>query len=269
MERCPHCARPGRFPNVLAAEDPEERAALDEKYNRAIQEAATRNCEKEIRDFEAAASTSKAVITCWLLQVSRLVDTDKEIYATFYELRDTPLRLPTGGKWNIWRNAVDGALFPNYMEKIRFASLSLDGTGSSHYGDCSLVLRDNMIAHRTSVFEDNSILFILRRAITVEELADLPKGYRATWLERSRLCIAKIAKKLTPNTHSDEYARLLMKQGITSADDDFVEAHIWGLITRRTIEKVVVTQPRKKGRRAILKALGEKISQAGGALEII
>ena len=50
---------------------------------------------------------------------------------------------------------ADDALFPGYKEQIRFAALSLDGKGLSSYGECTLILRDHMIAHRASVLEGN------------------------------------------------------------------------------------------------------------------
>ena len=103
---------------------------------------------------------SHAVIARPAHEILRLATSQNEIYGTFYNLIGAGLRLPEGGKWDILRGVVDSALFPNYKEDIRFAALSLNGVGLSNYGEYSIMLRTDLIAHRASVFEENSILFM-------------------------------------------------------------------------------------------------------------
>ena len=53
-----------------------------------------------------------------------------------------------------------------------------------------------------------------------------------------------------------------MKQGKTSADDDFIELHIFGPMTVRTIERVVIERnKRRQPKKAIIQALRHKLNQ--------
>ena len=259
-ERCPHCARPGLFPNVRACQVDAELAALQRRYEKAARDAADRGVEGPAAAFEAAAGRSKAVIARWGREADRLANSDKELYATFYQYLEAGVRLPPEDRWESLRRLADEALFPGYKEKVRFAALSLDGRGLSSYGDCSLVLREDMIAHRASVFEENSALFMEARNYK------LPKGHRAAWGERGKLCLAKVAGRLQPETVEEDFPGLLLEQGPTSEEDRFVEVHIWGPMTVRTLERVVVTG--KPRRRAFLKELRDRLSQAGVVLEV-
>ena len=195
--------------------------------------------------------------------MQRLANSDKELYATFYNLMASGVRLPSGSKWNVLRAVTDDAMFPGYKHHIRFAVLTLDGRGLEHYGECALVLRDNMIAHRASVFEENSVLFMERHGIRVADAHMLPHGYRAIWEDRRTLCAAKLADRLEPGTERSEYPRILLQNGATGDKDTFVEVHIWGPLTARSIERVVVTEPKRKGARVILRALRERLESLG------
>jgi hypothetical protein len=262
-ERCPHCALPGIFSNVRAAEQTEERQALNNRYEDALQRADSRGCQQVAKDFEAAISDSQAVIARSLLEADRLASSDKQLYATFYQLVEAGVRLPSGSKWDALREVADGALFPGYKRNIRFAVLSLDGCGLSNYGECFLVLHNHMIGHRASVFEENSVIFMEKHKILMSQAHNLPHGYRATWEERAKLCFAKLVDKLHPNTREETFARILLKEGKKSEEDSFVEVHIWGPMTTHTLEQVIINQPKRRADRVILKALGEKLSKVG------
>ncbi|MFN2452946.1 MAG: hypothetical protein ABR577_01865 [Pyrinomonadaceae bacterium] len=263
-ERCPHCARPGLFPNVRAAEDSDERAALDKRYQSAITEAAKRSTADEgsLRDFEAAMANSRAVIARSAKDVLKLATNDNEIYATYYQQIDGGLKLPAGDKWDVLRGLADKALFPGYEKEIRFAALSLDGIGLSNYGECSIILRDELIAHRASVFEENSTVFMKTHDIKLWDAVELPQGYRATWNERGKLCVAKLSGKIDAATKYGQYSGLLLRQGATSEEDEFVEVHIWGPMTVRTIERVIFIPAKRSGRDVILKTLKDKLKKA-------
>lgn len=265
--RCPHCARPGLFPNVRAAESKEESDALDARYLAATRKAAARGCASQVHGFEGAASGSKAVIARSVNELVRLASDDRELYSTYYKLGKAEVRLPSGEKWDVLREVADAALFPGYREEIRFAALSVDGLGLKNYGACSLVLRDDMIAHRASVFEENSVLFIDHENIGMADADDLPLGRRATWHARGKLCVAKLADRIDSITSSAEYVDILLVQGPTSAEDDCVEVHIWGPISIHTCERVVVERRKRQPTKAILKGLRAKLSALGLALE--
>ena len=256
---CPHCGRPGMFPNVKAAKVSTEVDALNKRYKTAQVDAANRGISDVLKDFEDAALTSHAVIARPFDEVFRLASGDNQLYATYYGLLEGGIKLPTGEKWDKLRALTDDAMFPNYKEQIRFASLSLDEIGLSNYGECSIVLRDDMIEHRATVFEENSVMFMKKHDIKIWEAVNLPLGYRATWLSRNRLCVAKLYRQLDVDTQPDQYLGIILKQGTTSEEDEFVEVHIYGTMTVRTIKKVTLTsRPKGNGRIRALKAKLDK-----------
>ena len=259
---CPHCGRPGLYPNVEDAEEDAERAALDQRYREALTESATRGADQALKKFEAAASDSKAVLARSPGDLLRLANSDRDLFATYYQLKKAGLRLPAGDEWDYRRRSADLALFPNFEEHITFAALSLDGVGLSNYGSCSIVLRSDMIAHRTTVFEENSVTFTERHGVALKK-GKLPKGYRAPWDDRGKLCTAKLHAHVDAHTTRDEYPKLLMREGATSEEDDFVEAHVFGPWTARTIEQVSVSKRRKKADNISIKWLERELKKFG------
>src|SRR4051812_36605206 len=98
-ERCPHCARPGLFSNVRMAQNAAEVAALDARYQAAMEDAAERGCADQVDRFEKRTAESKAVVNRSVLEACRLASSDRELQATFYELLEAEVRLPAGDKW--------------------------------------------------------------------------------------------------------------------------------------------------------------------------
>jgi len=257
---CPHCGRPGIFWNVTQADDASERTALQSRYDTAKADALLRGADVNVLDFENATRASMAVIARSDTDLLRLANSTRQLYATYYQQIEAGLRLPDGDEWDGAREITDSLLFPKYKEKIRFAALSLDGLGLSNYGSCSLVLRDDMIGHRASVFDENSVLFMERHRVKVSRKPKIPKGYRATWSEREKLCTAKLAERIDAGTSPKQYSSILLKQG---ASPEFVEVHIFGPITVLTMERVIVTAPKAGPRATIGRALRSKLKKHG------
>jgi hypothetical protein len=249
---CPHCGRPGLFPNVRAAQAEAETKGLDQRYQKALADATNRGASSAVASFEAAVADSKAVMSRPLRELDRLASSDKELMSTFYKLLGSEVRLPHGNEWDGLRRIADEALFPGYKEEIRFAALTLDGVGLPSYGDCSLVLRDDMIAHRASVFEENSTVFLKRHAY------DPPAGHRAAWDGRARLGVAKLGAGIAADTPAAGFPEILLRPGATGQDDHFVEVHIWGSLTLRSMEKVIMKTP-PKGWEAFRKELRDRL----------
>lgn len=235
---------------------------MDKRYQSALAEAAGRGDTDSLRDFETAIANSQAVIARSAGDVLRLATSDNEVYATYYQLIDGGLKLPAGDKWDTLRGLADKAIFSGYEKDVRFAAVSLSGIGLSNYGECSLVLRNEMIAHRASVFEENSTMFMKTHDIKLWDAVELPQGYRATWDEREKLCVAKLSGKIDATTKSGQYSGLLLRQGATGEDDEFIEVHIWGPITVRTIERVTFTPSKRSGRAVVLNNLKAKLKEA-------
>jgi hypothetical protein len=254
-ERCPHCGEPGYFWNVIEANEPSESAALDRRYQTAKAKAVSRGADVRLQNFENAIARCQAVIVRPEHDVLRLATSTRQLYGTYYQQIEAELRLPDGDKWDAFREIADTVLFPHYKKDIRFGALSLDGIGVLNYGSCSITLRDEMISHRASVFEENSARFVERQGTKI------PKGYRAAWNDRSRLCVAKLSGEIDSATGSDKYSGLLLRQGTSSDDDEFVEVHIWGPMTVLTMEKVIITAPGSHQQTTIRKAIEFKLTK--------
>jgi hypothetical protein len=263
---CPHCGEPGNFWNVINANEDGERAALESRYNAAKADALAKGTDAIVQDFENAIAGSIAVIARSDVDVHRLANSARQLYGTYYQQIDAGLRLPDSDEWDVAREITDGLLFPKYKEQIRFAALSLDGVGLSNYGSCSVTLRDELIAHRASVLVENSVLFMERNNVSVSRKPDIPKGFKAIWGERDKLCVAKLADRIDSATRPNQYSRILLKQGTSPEDDEFVEVHIFGPITIRTMAKVTVTIPESGPRRTIVEALKFKLAKHGVAI---
>jgi hypothetical protein len=261
---CPHCgARPELFWNVIEADDIDERTALEDRYNAASEDAQTRGAAANLKDFEDAVARSIAVIARPDTVIHRLANNTRQLYSGYYKEIEAGLRLPDNDKWSVGRELTDSLLFTEYRQHIRFGALSLDGTGPSRFGPCSFELREHMIADRASVLEENSVIFIERHDIKVSPKAKVPKGYRASWMYRSKVCIAKLAARIDSTTGPNEYSGLLLKGAASPEDDEFVEVHIYGPITVLTMAKVTVTIPNKRQRATVVRALKSKLARYG------
>ncbi len=260
-DHCPHCARPGLFPNVRMAEQSVERAALEKRYRRVLFAADRCGSGLVVRAFEAEAARSKAVIARPVEEV-RLLASDNQLYPTYYQKLDSGVLLPSGDKWDRLRRVADDFLFGVGRKYVRFAALSLDGKGLWNYGDCALVLREDMISFRASVFEGNSAMFLEKTRYR------LPAGHRATWAEREKLCVAKSAERLRPITSRNEFQSILLEGGATTETDRYVEVHVWGSVSARTFERVILKPGAGMRTRQAQRALRLKLQTVGLKLEI-
>jgi hypothetical protein len=266
-ERCPHCALPGRFPNVRAAE--RERTVLEQRYQDARTDADRRGSSRGVNDFESALAVSVAIIARPLGDVERLAGSDKQGIATYDQLVEAELRLPDGKPWDSLRKKAGAALFTGYDDKIRFAALSLDGTGVANYGECWLELKSRLISYRASLFTANTATFMEAYGFDESQV----RGHRAVWDERGKLAVAKVASAISAGTAAREYQGLLLRQGATSGADDFLEVHVYGPLTIRTVTKIVYSRSAAKQlqHRAIgrsrLRALREDLGRLGVGLE--
>ncbi|MCX7110228.1 MAG: hypothetical protein NTX45_08885 [Proteobacteria bacterium] len=257
-DRCPHCGRPSLFPNVTAAKRPMEQAALEQRYQTALQNVDPA-CLPILDKFEKSVENqSEAVITRYVSEVYTLAANENALYGNFYQLVGAGVRLPAENFWETIRGVVDEKLFTHYKENIRFAALTMNRRGIGHYGDCHMTLKSDMIAHRATVFEENSIVFMDRRKEFLT--AELPAGYRAIWQDRGKLAVAKLASKLSHTMTEADFSSLLMNDGAKPEDDQFVEVHIYGSFSMRTVEEISLSS----GSRTVYpEALKEKLDKFG------
>lgn len=261
--RCPHCGRPSLFPNVIAANRPEEAAALDARLSQARSEAEARGAVGPWDKFAAAVASAKAVMHRSLGEVTRLAYADTQIYSTFYGRVQAGLELPGNDEWNRLRLICDAIIFGKGMDEIRFAALTLEEFGLENYGECCLTLKEEMISHRASLFEENTIVFTMRHDLRGRAKFAAPTGFRAPWGRLVDLCLAKLGKQLQPGTPASAFSRLLLAPGASSGEDEFVEVHIWGSLTIRSFRRVEVRAWRTAPSSIDLDVLSARLSKFG------
>jgi hypothetical protein len=239
-----------------------------ERYQSAVQSLTERGCLPISQQLERALASSRPVISRSIGEVLRLATSEQELYATYYQLAMGQVRIPKGDRWDVLRRVADSALFPGYASEIHFAALSLDGQGLANWGECSMTLREHMVAHRVTVLEENSVTFLKRHYIRAAELDSLPRGYRASWNDRHHLVIAKLSSSINSSTTCDDFVGLLMSQGDNTSEDEFLEIHCFGPISIRTVERVVVLRRNETISDATLDALREHLRRVSVSLEV-
>ena len=255
--RCPHCAEPGLFPNVRAAQD--EVAELIQRYEQAARIANP----GVLAAFVEEMSSSRAVLNRPLEEVIRLAVSDNHLYNSFEQQIESEARIPEGNYWDSIRSVAGERLFPNYKRDIRFAALALDDIGLDHYGDCSITLNTPMIAHRASVFHENSSSWADQHMGAPK----LPKGYRAVWDDRTKLAVAKLGHQLVQGVGRGSFGRLVLKAG-KDGNDELIEVHVWGPMTRRTFALVLVSRETYRSAANLVDGLAEKLAEASVPLGV-
>lgn len=262
--QCPHCGWPGLYPNVVQAEL--ERTELQHRHQLALGACAA-DLDSVAQRFENAVNGSHAVMCVKASEAHRIVFGDNELKATYYATADTRFPRatpPEGTDWNAIRELVDSALFTDAVKPhIRFAALALTFDGLTAYGPCTLVCETSMIEHRASAFEKNSCQFFIdRRGISFATgKVEVPSGYRSTWQDRGKLSVAKLADRLEKEMDDEDFAELLMTSGTTTADDKYVEVHICGPVSLRTLKGVAIDDHALAaiGQRGILADLRDRL----------
>jgi hypothetical protein len=194
---------------------------------------------------------SKAVICRSFSETKALISNDNALYATFYNLVEAGARRPENTTLEGLRPAADSLLFPYYSDEIRFGALSLNGRGIASYGDCSIELKDSAVRERSTVFEENSLLFCLKRQLGLH--TGIPAGYRATWPNRELLALSKLHPLLNSASQKNQFPILLLNSGSSSHEDNFIEVHIYGALGRQSVRRVFVPTPRQQEDLILLK----------------
>ena len=236
-----------QFPNVNVAQTPEERCALYDRYDRARATAVAAGLADMAEQFEAYVDGSLAVMCVKLGELERLASSDSELKSTFYGIADTRVpraQPPAGTDWNRIREVIDTAVFGDEAKRhIRFAALSTSAEGLTAYGPCTLVCATAHVRKRASTFEKNSCQFFVdRRKIGIGQTVEVPEGYRSTWSDRGKLAVAKLGERLRPGMTAAHFDALLLTAGATTAEDDFVEVHIFGSMSAATFEQVMIDE---------------------------
>jgi hypothetical protein len=248
-QHCPSCGHFLGFPNVQAANQPEERAALDARLEEAFRGASTGNLAGDLDQLIQAANRESGVIVSMPAEVAlQLVTSSGGMhYVNYNALVASEVRSPALFANDSQRAIVAGALFASFGNKIVYGAISFNGRGLATYGDIFCRLRRVAVEDRTSFLEMNSYDFV--RKFGYE---NYPKGYRADWPNRSKL----VAIKLTSNgklrhgqTVADWQDCIVVSDGKNRNLDDFVEAHVFGPFNIHSVEDMIAAQDVKPNRR--------------------
>jgi hypothetical protein len=265
---CVYCGEPVGFPNVRAADDPEEMDALRERLRDAQTSTEARRCRTELEAFGTAVLASSAVITCKLAVLNHLIMSTNALMATYYNMVAAGARLPEDNGIDIVRGTMDAKVNPHDVHReISYGALSLDGRGVAWYGDFSLTLNDDAVTKKATVFEENPYIFCDKHGVSVTK--PLPPGYRATWARRSELAMAKLHPKLEAGMQPAAFPSVLMEQGASSSKSDFIEVHVYGPIHPRAVRKVIARPPRERVDALIWKKLKKRLEDQGTEVEEI
>ncbi len=234
---CPHCGRPQLFPNVALAENAFELNKLNSRYEKALAESKNRNCEAIFNEFTAACNQSVAIFACEILRLFRELATGSQLWETYYDLERIRLNTTAAGKlnWDTLRPQAEIELLGSHhhLDKIHYASLSLNGNALVNYGNCTVQLAERMIAHRASCFEGNT-------AVLYADHHDFSSFLRCAWGNRSRICVSVFAGQLKPSTVEADFPGILLANSTRAEDDRFIEVHVFGPMTAHTFESVRV-----------------------------
>lgn len=240
-DRCAACFADIGAPNVRAANHPEEAAALERRYQTAVQSAAARGVGAVLHAFEAALAESKAVVNTTLGDAETLFRYADGILTTYAKMVEAEkMRTPAAPEHHATRQTVEAKLFPRYEGTIRYAVLSLDRKGLLSYGPCSLVLGDAFIQRRASVLAENSYAFADRHALRLVNNTKVPGGYQADWSGRAKLAVTKLVDRLGTASTAADFPSILLKTAGDRRTDDFLEVHIYGTVATYAVEEVIL-----------------------------
>jgi hypothetical protein len=264
---CQTCGEDNGYPNVRLAETTEEISALDRRLHDAEVSAEARKCKDILDRFGVAVLGSKAIISRSLVIVQDLIDSDRRTYTGYQRQLAYGARVAEDNEFDRIRTQVEVALFPNFHQDMLFGFLSLAGASLTGYGPYAMVLKDDMIAHRATVFEENPIQLTKKLRLALTDT--IPTGYRATWARRDVLAKAKLHSEIDRNTPDAKFATILVNDRGETGNSDFIEVHIFGPLNRYTIERLIGPIPKTREDRLIWHRLERQLKVLGIAVEPI
>jgi hypothetical protein len=225
---CDVCGADNRAPNVRVALN--EQDLLIENAEAAREDAVRRGITEKVGTLENLVHGASVSINVPIDVVHYLFKSDDAVYAPYLKMTQADVRKKMREvAEHIYRQHVDTILFPNFEDEIIFGALCprLDGVVS--YGACTLLLKDIAVPNRVSLLMDDSYRVIDGCGELGEEL---PDGYRADWGDRGHLAVFKCEPDLNASTSDEEVLNSLIFSNGDFREDVFIEAHIYGMITK-------------------------------------
>jgi hypothetical protein len=255
------CTADVGYPNVRAAQQSQEIDALKARVLHAEVSARAHNAETELAGFAKSVASARAVMNRSLGTLHAWLNSANPLFVAFHQQVRSGTRYAGDDVWDQQRISAENTVNPIYFDQLNFAALSLDRTGLTHYGQYCVILKDNLIAHRSSVFEENPFIFCRRHSIISGQPA--PVGYRATWADRPHLAVAKLGGKIGSGTLTSSFPDILMEPLRGDPNCDFIEVHVFGPIHIAAIEHVRGPRPAEAADRALWKQAKRKLKSLG------
>ena len=241
MVLCAVCGAPVGYPNVRYAQRDEEMAALEARVVAARISASAKGSTAVLARFGKAVETSQTVISKSLGDLHAILQNSSALMQAFHPAVRGAQRMPQNNGWDQAREANDSRINPHFFQDLHFGALSLDGRGVPHYGPYAITLRNDRVGGRSTVFEENPVLFNEKHPISRDK--PVPFGFRATWGDRAKLAVAKLHHKIDAETPDEEFASILLEPGNVGSDSDFIEVHVYGMLHAKSFEKVIGPVP--------------------------
>lgn len=260
--QCYTCGNPIPPPNVREVNRPDEVAALEQRYNDAVTKSQADGTDDQLSRFEDDLHASHAVINVNLNFLKAFVTIPNVLYSTYGLQVNSEVRVSAELDNDRHRRGVEGTLFGSYDKEIRYAALSLDGSGLKSYGPYAIRLEDFAINLRATLMEENSFDFV--ETHTLLPGRPIPLGYRSSWENRHKLAVAKLASEITEDLSLGGQAALLLFSEGNYDTDSFIEVHIFGPFDAKAIAAVKGSStPAKKEDRVNLQVVKDKLSNLG------
>ena len=130
-----------------------------------------------------------------------------------------------------------------------------------------LTFRDDSIAHRTTVFEENTLVFCRKQPFPTGQRP--PAGYRAVWGQRHRLAAAKLAGQIGPQTSPADFPAILTQPKGATDTDEFIEAHVYGRLDLTSVEVFDAHKPKSTDDQVLAKRARRKLENSGAKVRIV
>lgn len=258
MSKCPVCGAQCPAPNVRAAQSPIETSALADRLSNAEVLAKTLGTEGILSEFGKSVESSAAVVACSLSRAKAVIASG-EHYNSYYKQVSSGSRVPADNKFDAQRRSVDAKFFPNYEKEMNFAALSISGKGIKAYGPAHLVLKEEAMAERSSVFAMNTFVFAEMFKIGLTD--PIPEGYRAPWGKRSELAMAQLHSSITSETTESTFDSILLNPEASRDDASFIEVHIYGEFSRGAIDSVYLIDSSEPADKLIARSIQAELKK--------
>jgi hypothetical protein len=238
---CRACGESLGAVNVNIVSDIYFQEGLKKRYAAVLKEVSKRDKLAEVQRLEEAVEQKGQAVINMPLEILFKVVNESDAYLSYQRGVEQGKIYARAFNEEIFQCVIEGVLYGVSGKDVVYAALSLDDNGVSFYGDVSVVLKTQQIARRTTVFEKDTFPLyneLIESGWKPNKI--IPSGHCGTWRERAVVVLIKHSIAVAEMKSLPDFARLILKSDDKDYDDDFIELHIWGNITKLNLEKVTL-----------------------------